>query len=59
MRQAILSELERKILEAYVKDGSIINPNAFWVLQNRIRKSIETLQADMRLIERFLEKRGT
>jgi hypothetical protein len=59
MRQAILSEFEREILKAYLKDGSIINPNAFWVLQNRIRKNIKTLQKDMNLIESFLKKRET
>ena len=53
MRSRILTELERKMLQNFMKEGS--KPKDFYTLLWRIRGSIERLQGDMRLILAVLE----
>ena len=57
MREYILTEKEREIVKLYLKDGTKLY--GFFQLLNRIGKSYSRLQEDMKLIESFLEKRGT
>ena len=54
MRNRILTDLERKMLQDFLKHGA--KPKDFYTLLWRIRGSIERLQEDMKLILTVLTK---
>ena len=54
MRSRILTDLERKMLQDYLKQGS--KPKDFYTLLWRIRESIERLEGDMKLILATLDR---
>jgi len=54
MREYILTDLERKMLEDYLKKG--YKTKDFTVLLYRIRKSAKRLQEDIKLISATLDR---
>lgn len=54
MREYILTEHEREILETYLKEA--IRMEGFRILIFRIRRSLERLRGDIELIETVLSK---
>jgi hypothetical protein len=54
MREYILTEHERSILKNYIENG--IKESGIRTLLTRIRKNIETLREDIRLIEMAYSK---
>lgn len=54
MRSYILTEKDRGLAEEYLDSGE--TSDAFWVLLNRINKAVGTLDDDISLIHKLLEK---
>ena len=54
MRSYILTDVERKILTKYLMTGEV--NDSFWVLLHRMNKAIETLDVDIELIHKTIEK---
>jgi len=54
MRNYILTEQERRIIKEYVEND--VKLEGLSVLRNRIKKNIKTLQEDMSLLQKLLEK---
>ena len=53
MREYILTDHERELVGRVLKGE---RPNSFRVLKTRAQKSMPTLESDLQLIKRFLEK---
>lgn len=56
MREYILTANEKEIIKQYIENGTRLE--GFAMLQTRC-KSIETVNADLELIQQFLAKIGT
>jgi hypothetical protein len=54
MRQYVFTDVERKILETYLKKD--IKLQDFRILMFRIKKNHEQLKSDMKLIDAVLQK---
>jgi hypothetical protein len=54
LREYILTDLERKMLEAYLTSNR--KTRDFTVLLFRMRKSVERLQADMKLVINVIDR---
>ena len=54
MRSYIFTEVERKLIDTYLKSGTKVQD--FYVLLNRINSSFSRLREDMKLLEQILEK---
>jgi len=54
MRNYIFTEQERRIIKEYVEND--VKLEGLSVLRSRIKKNIETLQEDMSLLQKLLEK---
>ena len=54
MRSYILTDTERKLLTKYLMHGE--TSDAFWVLMNRVNKSIKTIEVDLELINKTVSK---
>lgn len=57
MREYILTQRERKILETFIESG--IKLNGFSVSAIRLKRAAERLMEDIKLISATLEKLGT
>jgi len=54
MRGYIFTDQERKIIKEFVEKG--VKLEGLSVLRNRIKKNLKTLQEDMLLLQKLLEK---
>ena len=54
MREYVLTQRERKILETFIESG--IKLNGFSVLAIRLKRAAERLMGDIKLISATLEK---
>jgi len=54
MRGYVLTERERKILQAYVKEG--VKLDGFSVLSLRLKRASSTILSDVDLVRKTLEK---
>ena len=53
MREYILTERERELVQEVLRGEK---PDSFRVLKTRAQKAMPTLEGDMQLLKRFLEK---
>lgn len=56
MREYVLTDKEREIIEIYLKEG--YNLNGFNVLKLRMKRALPQLEEDLEVIKKFLEKVG-